>query len=256
MGSFGLECASMQKNVLVSAILVVIILLGGLAYWALERGVLYFEEGDAFPRFSLEALKNPFPDLDRRIVYPDSFPQELRADYETRRAELVAQVEADPSDLSAWFNLALNYRMVNDHEGAVQIWKYLVSQNPREAVSLHNLGEYYFHTEKDYPKAEEYYELSIAANPGLTVNYTDLHEMYRYVYKQDTTAAIDILERGIANLKTNESIVLQVALGRYYRDVLSDAENARIHLGAARDAAQARGDRSTANELQREIDAL
>lgn len=246
----------MQKNVLVSAILVVLILLGGLAYWALERGVIYFGEGEAFPRFSLAALTNPFPDLDRRITYPEGFPEELKEGYEQKRAELVAKIEEDPSDIASWFNLALNFRMVNDHEGAVRIWEYLVSQNPKEAVSLHNLGEYYFHTAKDYEKAEEYYERSIAANSGLTVNYTDLHEMYRYVYKQDTTAAADILVRGIANLKASEAIVLQITLGRYYRDVQNDAENARTYLSAARDAAQARGDRSLASELQREIDAL
>lgn len=246
----------MQKNILVSAALVVLILVGGLAYWALGRGILYFEEGDALPKFSLTALTNPSPDLDRRIIYPDGFPEELKEEYEQKRAELVAKVKADPSDLSAWFNLALNFRMVNDHDGAIRIWEYLVLQNPKEAVSLHNLGEYYFHTAKEYEKAAEYYERSIAADPGLTVNYTDLHEMYRYVYKQDTTAAADILVRGIANLKASEAIVLQITLGRYYRDVHNDIENARTYLAAARDAAQARGDRSIASELQREIDAL
>jgi hypothetical protein len=82
-----------------------------------------------------------------------------------------------------------------------------------------------------------------------------LYEMYKYAYKQDTTAAIDILQRGIAAVGAQQAAHFKILLGREYRD-RGDKENARKYLTEARNEAQARGDRSLASELQREIDSL
>jgi tetratricopeptide (TPR) repeat protein len=245
----------MQKNTIVSVILVVLILLGGLAFWAFNRGVLYFNEGSMFPRFSKVAIMHPVPSLDRTPSYSTDFPAEGRILYETKVTKLKETLTKEPANLEAWLDLAIYYRMVGDHEGAIEIWEYLRTMYPQDSISRHNLGEYYFHTVKDYEKAEIYYEESIAVSPGLESNYTDMYEMYKYVYKQDTTAALDILKRGIEKAAGPSAIQFKIMLGREYRD-RGDKENAKKYLTEARDAAQEAGNRSLSNDLTREISAL
>ncbi len=245
----------MQKRTIISALLVVAILLIGAIFWAFNRGVFYFEEGSAFPKFSRSAITNPVPSLDRETQFPADFPAEGRSIYETNIAELRTRLEKDKGDYQAWLDLAIYYRMVGDHDGAVEVWEYLRKTFPDDAVSRHNLGEHYFHEEKDYAKAEKYYEESIGVSSTLEANYTDMYEMYKYVYRQDTTAAIDILKRGIENMSGQRATQLKITLGREYRD-RGDKENAKKYLTEARDEALSYGDRSIASELTKEISAL
>ena len=256
MGGIGIECVSMQKKTIFSILLVVAILLAGALFWAFSRGALYFEQGSAFPKFSRSALTNPMPSLNRTPNYPADFSNDAKALYERRVTELTDTIKKDPNDHGAWLDLAIYYRMIGDNAGAVEIWEYLVNKFDTDAVSLHNLAQHYYQIEKDYPKAESYFERSIAASAGMSSNYTDMYEMYRYVYKQDTTAAVDILKRGIAALTGPERIDLKIILARHYRDVLHDTENAQKYLTEARDDATAIGDRGIANEIQRELNAL
>jgi tetratricopeptide (TPR) repeat protein len=244
----------MQKRHLISAALAALILLLGALFWSFQRGVILWQNGSV--RFALSAITNPVPSLDRTTVFPDSFNDEAKNLFNTRVADAHARIEKNPYGAEAWLDLAIYYRMVGDNAGAVEIWEYVVSQSPQESVSLHNLGQHYFHEEKDYAKAEKYYELSIAASPRMQSNYSDLYEMYRYVYKQDTAAAVDILLRAMAQVGSPGDIQFTMMLGRHYRDVVGDKENARQYLTQARDAAQARGDRSIATELTKEISAL
>jgi len=48
---------------------------------------------------------------------------------------------------------------------------------------------------KDYPKAEQYYEQAVSIYPQDPNNYRALFELYVYHYKQNTTAATDILKK-------------------------------------------------------------
>lgn len=246
----------MQKNVIISAALVVLILLVGVLFWAFQRGVLYFEQGSAFPKFSKSAITNPVPSLDRTPVYPADFPAAGKEIYEKNIKALTETLKQDPTNYEAWLDMAIYYRMVGDHPGAIEIWEYLRKLYLEDGVSRHNLGEYYFHEKKDYAKAEEYYRESIAVAGVLESNYTDMYEMYRYAYKQDTSAAIDILKEGIEKVATPSAIQFKIMLGRHYRDIAGDKENARKYLTEARDAAQAAGNRSLASELTRELTSL
>lgn len=245
----------MQKKTIISTLLVVIILLAGVLFWAFNRGVLYFEEGSALPKFSKSAFSNPMPSLGRAQTFPADFTAEARSRYEGNVARLTGIIEEEPTNFEAWLDLAIYYRMLGDHEGAVEIWEYLRVLYPQDGISRHNLGEYYFHAAKDFEKAEMYYEESIQVAPGLEANYTDMYEMYKYVYKQDTTAAIDILKRGIEKASGPSAIQFEIMLGREYRD-RGDKENAKKYLTEARDAAQAAGNRSLSSELTREINSL
>ncbi|TSC61701.1 MAG: hypothetical protein Athens041674_684 [Parcubacteria group bacterium Athens0416_74] len=247
--------SSMEKKTILSIVLVILILALGVLYWAFDRGVLFFSEGSLVPKFSKTAITNPMPSFGRQPTFSADFTDKAKEIYMSNVEKLTTALKEDPTRLEAWLDLAIYYRMVNDNEGAIEIWEYLRKTYPGAGISMHNLGEYYFHTAKDYEKAESYYLESISASSDIQSNYLDLYDMYKYVYKQDTDAAVDILKKGIENIQSVSAIDMMVMLGREYRD-RGDKENAKKYLTEARDAAQEAGNRSLSNDLTREISAL
>ncbi|KKW19239.1 MAG: Tetratricopeptide repeat protein [Parcubacteria group bacterium GW2011_GWA2_51_10] len=197
-------------------------------------------------------LSNAPPSLDRPTVFPADFAENARTVYTENLAKIKESIETNPENTAAWLDLAIYYKMVNDYEGALEVWEYLVAKNPSDAISLHNIAEYHFHTKKDYPAAERYYRKAIEANPSLSMNYSDLHEMYRYVYKQDTDSAIEILKEGISKVDVRGSIDLTTMLARYFEDK-GDLPNARTYYTQARDMAKGIKETQIMQQLDLEI---
>ncbi|MCE9541031.1 tetratricopeptide repeat protein [Candidatus Kaiserbacteria bacterium] len=241
---------SQKITIAAALILAIAVLLLSVAY---NRGALTFDGWK--PRFSLSAFKNPKPSLDRPITFPADFTQEAQTLFNQQLAKTKAAIEADPSDVSAWFDLAIDYRMVGDYEGAVAIWKYISAKYPTEGISLHNLGEYYFHTAKDYPTAENYYRQSIKVAPHLEQNYLDLADMYTYVYKQDTDATVNILKEGIANLVAPENVNLEIQLAAYYASK-GDTADARTYYQQALQTARALKNTTLITQLEKSLSRL
>jgi len=229
---------------------IVIAVLIGVAFW---RGVLYMQ--GAVPKFDQSAITNPRPSLSRPITFPSDFTPEAQQEFNQQIAKTKAAIAADPTDISSWYDLAIDYRMVQDYAGAVEIWKYLSVKYPTDGISLHNLGEYYFHTVKDYPTAEGYYLRSLAVQPSLEQDYLDLADMYEYAYKQNTTAAVDILKEGASALGSPHGIDLVLRLGQYYADT-HDVKDARATYQIALQAAQALHNQSLIASIQRTLAQL
>lgn len=218
-----------------------------------SRGALSFSGGRI--HFSLASFKNPPPSLDRPINFPVDFTPEARELFNTQLAKTKDVLKNNPEDVSAWLDLAIRYRMVGDHEGAIEIWKYISALYPQDGITLHNLGEYYFHTAKDYPTAESYYMRAITAAPTMEQNYFDLADMYQYVYKQDTSAAADILKKGIQNVEAPTNIDIMIRLGQYYADG-GDSKNARLSYGEALKAAQSLHNQGLAAQINQALSRL
>jgi tetratricopeptide (TPR) repeat protein len=195
------------------------------------------------------------PSLERSVTFPVNFPEEAKEAYDTSLAGLKKKISANPSDTSLWYDLAIKYRMVQDYEGAVEVWEYITSVAPQDSVALHNLGEHYFHYGKDYPKAEEYYRRAIVLAPQFSINYTDLFEMYRDVYKQDTSAAEDILKEGIRAISTIEVVDLQLMLARHHR-AKGNIENARKYYIDARAIVKTAGNPALLRLIESELNSL
>jgi tetratricopeptide (TPR) repeat protein len=195
------------------------------------------------------------PSLERPVVFPANFPEEVKEQYNTSLAELKSKITADPNDTTLWLDLAIRYRMVQDYDGAVEIWEYLLSQKPQDPIVLHNLGEHYFHYGRDYKRAEDYYRRAIEAAPQFSINYTDLFEMYRDVYKQDTSAAEEILKEGIRNISTIDVVDLQLMLARHYR-AKGNIEGARQYYTDARQIAQSASNASLVRQIDSELRTL
>ncbi len=242
-----------MQNWKIPATIIGVLILLGLGVAAYQFGIL----GGFVPNFSLPGTSGAgnTPSLERAIVFPTDLPEEVRAMAAKNIEDVRAKLLKNQTDITAWFDLAISYRVVGDHAGAVEIWEYISATNPTDGTSLHNLGEYYFHNMKEYPKAEGYYRRAIEVAPYLSADYMDLFDMYRYVYKQDTTAAADILKEGITKLPAREAIDVQLALARYYRDA-GDKKNAQIYYLRAREEASLAGNMTLVRIIDSEVNAL
>ena len=218
-------------------------------------GVVRFSSGSIIPSVSFAKLINHMPSLERPVNFPADFSAEAHTLWNNQVAKDTSALKKDPTDVATWLNLAIMYRMVGDYDGAVEIWKYISANYPKEAVSLHNLGEYYFHTAKDYARAEEYYRASITIAPQFAINYTDLYEMYRYVYTAKASAASEALKEGIAHVSAPEAIDLAVTLAGYYRDI-GDIADARTYFMQARAGAKAAHNAGLIYQIDQQLTAL
>jgi hypothetical protein len=211
-----------SKHLTMAAI--VILLLGGFVAFAYSRGAISLVSG--FPKINWALLQHPKPTIDKEVVFPDSFADEAREAYLSNLEEIKGNIIADPKNEAAWNDLAIYRKMVGDYEGAKAIWHYQLALRPQNLVVLHNLAEVYFHYDKNYPKAEQLYLEAIRIAPNVVINYTDLFDMYRYVYKQDTTAAVDIMHQAFTSVDLQPQADMRALLASYYLEK-GDKENAK-----------------------------
>ena len=143
--------------------------------------------------------------------------------------------------------------MLSDYEGASQAWGFAALLIPKNPTPFANLGYLYTVYLPDYPKAEANYRIAIANNPHDTNTINNFFELYKYHYKQGTSAAADVLKAGIA--ANPGALDLQVTLARYYRDNKQSAE-AKTGYDTAIATAQTQGQTTLATQLQAEKAAL
>lgn len=204
--------------------------------------------------FHREVAAAPMPDLNRPLTFSADFPAEARPMVEQKVKELTDLINADPQgSIAPWLDLAIEYKMIGDYEGAEHVWAYLVDAYPGDAVAAHNLGNLYHLFMKDYPKAEEYYKVAIQRAPTHAIHYIGLHELYKYSYKQDTSAAADTLKEALQKVPGDAD--LSMTLGMYYKEKGSN-EEAITYLTQARDEAKKLGNATFATQMDTEIKSL
>lgn len=203
--------------------------------------------------FTIYADKQPL--LDAALVFPEGFPSDAQKIVNDNVNKLRGNIEENPADYASWLDLAIQYKTIGDYEGARDVWEYINLAAPNQSISFQNLGNLYSQFLRDYPKAEENYLQAIKNAPNQSSAYTGLAEMYKYSYKQDTTAAVDILQKGIKVLGSPQNVDLIVALAAYYKDsgYMSDAKK---YYEEARSAAKKLGNTALEQQLTTEINAL
>ena len=108
--------------------------------------------------------------------------------------------------------------LAGDYDGAKQALIKAVELQPGSYLAHANLANLYFRHYQDFIKAEEHYLKAIEPNdPRVIAYYYDLHEIYRYFYKTDTTLAEDILKQGIERYP--EETNLMAILAHYYKSL-------------------------------------
>jgi len=119
-------------------------------------------------------------------------------------------------------------QLVGDYDGAKQALIWTVELQPKSFLAQGNLANLYFRHFQNFAKAEEHFLKAIESDSPATITYYfELHEIYRYFYKQDTDLAEDILKQGIERYAQESQVTdLMAVLAHYYRD-LGRKEEAR-----------------------------
>ncbi len=203
----------------------------------------------------LKALGAGIPDLKREVQFGQNVSASSRTDLQNKIDVVRSNLSKDANRADDWLTLAILYHGANDFDGARDVWEFLlkVLDAPKSAVVYDNLGKLYKYDLKDFPKSEMYFKASIEANPNSLTPYTELAELYRYLYKTDTTLTVDILNQ--AALKFPNETDPYVILAEYYRDKgQNDAARAAYAKAIAR--AHALGKIDLENAIRHDMDSV
>lgn len=198
-----------------------------------------------------EAAQNA-PDYRKSISYGRSISADAKSSIEKKRTEIVAALKADSTDHDQWMRLASLYQMAEDYKKAEAVWAY-TSVTWNDSVSFANLAYLRDVYLKDYARAETNYKQALARNPENVVAWTNLLDMYKYRYKQNTNAPETLLRQGIQARPNLWQ--LHALLARYYRGIGKNTE-AKTEYDAAITLAQKAKDTSAVKELEAEKQAL
>lgn len=180
------------------------------------------------------------PSLTSGVTYKSSLSAEQKSTFASQIATERNKLKEDTNLYQDWLILGSLYKNVGDYNKAIEVWNYAHALIPKEATPLNNIGNLYTYETHDYVKAEAGYLAAEKAEPTFVYTYRYLYELYTAgVYKQNTTAAIDALLRGIS--KNPKAIDLLSLAGNYYKGK-SDTVNAKKYFTLARDQAHAVGD--------------
>jgi len=189
------------------------------------------------------------PDFRAPITFSAGISAEVKAAINVRHAQIVSTLSKDTFDLGAWIDLGALRKMAGDYKGAETAWLFVTKAAPNNEIAYNNLGDLYMNFLNDYPKAEAMYLKAIAIDKTLVGSYEALAMLYEHFYKIQTSAAEDILKKGIA--ANPSSVDLKVQLARYYTNALLK-DKARAVYQAAIDAANAQGQSDLVAQIREE----
>lgn len=190
------------------------------------------------------------PPTDYAVVFSESTREEVRAALRVKIDALQARVEEVPYDGNAWMELALRYHSAEDYDAAKQVWEFIVAVTPQNVTALGNLGRLHHFDLRNYETAEQYFKLAIDANPARPEAYYELFDLYRYSYKKDTSAAVDIMKQAAQQFPDDHGI--PAGLGVYYREKKQYAP-ARTYFEQALTLARNQGNLSAVQSLTNEL---
>ena len=200
------------------------------------------------------AKKIPAPKLDRAI--PENTTNQdsgYRAQTIDRLNKTIEALKKDQYSYQDWIYLGLYRQILVDYDGALEAWRHASLLAPNEEVAFLNLAHLYDLYIKDYAQAGTYYKEALGINPADVSAYRDMHDMYRYNYKQGTSAAEDILKKGIA--RNPDALALYATLARYYGETGRTAE-AKTEFDLAIALAKKLDNSSAVTALEQEQSAL
>ena len=142
-------------------------------------------------------VNTPIPNLDREIKIVGEMSDDAKRIAVDKIKEISSQLKKDSDNLENWLLLGIYRKMINDYEGAREVWEYAGAIRPQNSISFNNLGELYAYQLKDNVKAEENYKKAIENDPSAIYIYRNFFDFYRY-FAKDTAKARAILEQGIA----------------------------------------------------------
>lgn len=136
------------------------------------------------------------PDLDRPInVYAD-LPDDAEQMAVNKIKDLSEALKENTDLFNLWLELGVYRKMINDYEGAKEVWEYASLIRPENSVSFNNLGDLYGYYLKDSKKAEENFLKALENGPDKVYIYRNVFDFY-YLIMKDEAKAKQILGKGI-----------------------------------------------------------
>lgn len=167
-------------------------------------------QADGQGRYTIEAVpivpdgqspESGIPSLDRPIIFPASFPEEARVIVSDKIKTNVAELKKEPNSFGGWMNLAILRKMIDDYDGARQIWDFLTKASPEQPGPFANLANLYAFDLKDPTRAKENFIKAIQRGPKDVSVYRNAYDFYRYAIK-DNDKAKQMLRDGIAQTQS------------------------------------------------------
>lgn len=143
-----------------------------------------------------------------------------RDDYEklvfSNLQETVEVLKKDPENYDDWLAVGISLKQLEKYEAARDAFLYVSSLWPTQPVPQGNLGSLYHLYLKDFPKSEAAYKKAIELDSTQANWHRGLYELYRYSYKQNTSAWEETLTAGI---EATGALDLMAALAERYTDL-------------------------------------
>lgn len=125
-------------------------------------------------------------------------------------------LEINENNASAWINLGLCYRHINDFDKAIQHYNKALQIDPEYALAYNNMG-WVYHLRGDEEKAAECYKKALKIDPAhdkALVNLTNIYndkgefnkaiEAYRKALEKNPDDYYNLIDLGIAYRKTDQ----------------------------------------------------
>ncbi|MBI2618343.1 hypothetical protein HYW58_02745 [Candidatus Kaiserbacteria bacterium] len=193
------------------------------------------------------------PKLDRALVFHTNLDSAAQDIIRNNIAQLTGSLKEQPDSFGTWLDLAIQYKIIGDYEGAAEIWEYLNRAAEGNTISRVNLGNLYHYELKEYEKSEANFKDALRINAQLPEAYMGLFELYRYSFKTNTTEAEDILREGITALPQNIDLVMTLA--GYYKEK-ERVNDAKETYQKARTLAETTGNTALVGMIDDELSAL
>lgn len=151
----------------------------------------------------------------------------------------ISEIKDNPALSGAWLDKANAYASRGDYAAAEAIWQEMIAIVPGNPVPYGNIGRVNYLSLHDYPKAEKYFKEELARAPKERIGYLDLYDLYINAYKQDTSAAADVMHEALVAFPRDVdfTVLLAEAYARQH-----DLVRARATYQDALDLVRATGD--------------
>jgi len=150
--------------------------------------------------------REELPTLRRPVRVPNSWSPDAKEIITKKINDAISDLNKNPNDFSRWLDLAIFWKTIDDYEGAREVWEFLTTVAPSDAISFGNLGDLFGFYLKDSQKAEYYFLQAIEKSPAEAGLYYRTAEFYRDILG-DKSKALAIVERGLKEIPNEASLV-------------------------------------------------
>jgi tetratricopeptide (TPR) repeat protein len=171
----------------------------------LGNGLKAVGKGD-FKVEQITDVKVVFPDLTKPVSFSSSLDEQTKQIIKSKIDEVKSSLLKDNTDISKWIDLGMYYKIAGDFSGASVYWKFVLSQSPKDFVTLLNLADLYSYHLRDANTGVGYYKDAIKNYPKSAEIYVKLTDVYKTIFL-DNVKAVSVLDQGLSLMPDNQMLI-------------------------------------------------